>query len=154
MSNRRLSQRRPLALPSAEDADPLNGLDSPEAIVTLERGAVELLLGSNLQPREIVRGLLTNEGDRQAIERGFALIQHNVEAGINMLKVHFAEPRNTAEARLVARALQRLSRAALIFNEDPDDQTRFADRRKVQPGRADFGRERRSLPHRPDRRGR
>jgi hypothetical protein len=98
--------------------------------------------------------LLANESDRQAIERGFALIQHNVEAGINTLKVHFTGPRNTADARLVARALQRLSKAPLIFNDDPGDQTRFADRRQSQPGRANFGRERKSLPHRPGGRGR
>ena len=127
MSNR-LPQRHPLVSPLAEDVDPLNGLDSPEAIAALERAAAELLMGTNLKPREIVRGLLANEGDRQAIERGFALIQHNLENGINTLRVQFAEPRNTADARLIARALQRLSKAALIFNEDPGDQSRFADR--------------------------
>ena len=153
MSNRRLPRRPPPASPLAENADPLNGLDSPECIEALERAAAELLMGSNLEPREIVRGLLANEGDRQAIERGFALIQHNLENGINTLRVQFAEPRNTADARLIARALQRLSRAPLIFSEDPSDQSRFADRRQSQPGRADFGRERRSLPHRPDRPG-
>jgi hypothetical protein len=134
--------------------DPLCGLEAPECIEALERAAAELLMGTNLEPREIVRGLLANEGDRQALERGFALIQHDVEAGISTLKVHFTGPRNTADARLVARALQRLSKAALVFNEDPSDQSRFADRRQSQPGRAEFGRERRSLPHRPDRRGR
>jgi len=154
MSNRRLPRRPPPTSPLAENADPLNGLESPECIEALERAAAELLMGSNLEPREIVRGLLANEGDRQAIERGFALIQHNVEAGINTLKVHFTGPRNTADARLVARALQRLSKAPLIFNEDSNDQSCFADRGQSQPGRADFGRERRSLPHRPDRRGR
>jgi hypothetical protein len=154
MSNRRFPQRQPLVAPIAEDADPLNGLDSPEAIEALERAAAELLMGTNLEPREIVRGLLANEGDRQALERGFALIQHNLQNGINSLNVQFAEPRNAADARLIARALQRLSKAALIFNEDPGDRTRFADRHQCQPGKADFGRERRSLPHRPDRRGR
>jgi hypothetical protein len=149
MSNRRLPQHQSLA----EDADPLNGLDSPEAIEALERAAAELVKGSNLEPRELVLGLLANEGDRQAIERGFALIQHNLENGISTLRVQFAEPRNTADARLIARALQRLSKAALNFNEDPGDRTRFADRCQSQPGKADFGRERRSLPHRPDRRG-
>jgi hypothetical protein len=154
MSNRRLPRRPSPASPLAENADPLNGLNSPECIEALERAAAELLMGSNLEPREIVRGLLANESDRQAIERGFALIQHNVEAGINTLKVHFTGPRNTADARLVARALQRLSKAPLIFNDDPGDQTRFADRRQSQPGRANFGRERKSLPHRPGGRGR
>src|SRR5262245_30184485 len=154
MSDRPLPRRLPPASPLAENADPLNGLDTPEAIETLKRAAAELPMGINLEPREIVRGLLANEGDRQALERGFALIQHNLENGINTLKVQFAEPGNTADARLVARALQRLSAAPLIFNEDPHDQGRFADRRQSQPGRADFGREKRSLPHRPDRRGR
>ena len=110
--------------------------------------------GTNLSPEELVRGLLTNEGDRQALERGFGVIQHNLENGINTLRVQFAEPRNTAEARVVSRALQRLSKARLVFNEDPNDLTRFADRRQSQPGKADFGREKRSLPHRPERRGR
>jgi hypothetical protein len=136
VSNRRLPPRQTMPMPPAELGDPLYGLDSPEAIEALERAAAELLMGTNLEPREIVRGLLANEGDRQAIE------------------VRFAEPRNTADARLIARALQRLSKAALIFNEDPGDQSRFADRRHAQPGRADFGRDRRSLLHRPDRRGR
>lgn len=154
MSNRRLPKRRPLTSPLAEEADPLNGLDSPEAIAALEKAATELVKGTNLKPRELVRGLLANEGDRQAIERGFALIQHNLEHGINTLRVQFAEPRNTAEARVISRALQRLSKARLIFNEDASDQSRFADRRQSQPGKADFGREKRSLPHRPDRRGR
>ena len=153
MSNRRLPPRHPISTPPAEEADPLCGLEAPECIEALERAAADLLKGSNLQPREIVRGLLANEGDRQALERSFALIQHNVEAGINTLKVHFIGPRNTANARLAARALQRLSKAPLIFNEDPSDHSGFADRRQSQPGRADFGRERRSLPHRPDRRG-
>src|SRR5262245_16167906 len=130
MSNRRLPRRQPLASPPAEEANPLNGLDSPEAIEALERAAAELLQGSNLTPRELVVGLLGNEADRQAIERGFAVIQHNLERGINTLRVQFSEPRNTAEARLVARALQRLSKARLVFNEDPHDQTRFADRRQ------------------------
>ena len=152
MSNRRLPQRPPLAPPAG--ADPLNGLDTPEAIEALERAAEELVKESNLEPRELVRGLLADEGDRQVLERGLALIQHNLENGINTLKVQFAEPRNTADARLTARALQRLSKALLIFNEDTGDQTRFADRRQSQPGRADFGREKRSLPYRPDRRGR
>src|SRR5262245_16078888 len=154
MSNRRLPKRRPLTSPLAEEADPLNGLDSPEAIAALEKAATELVKGTNLEPRDLVRGLLANEGDRQAIERGFALIQHNVEGGVSTLKVHLTGPRNTADARLVARALQRLSAAPLIFNEDPYDQSRFSERRQTQPGRADFVREKRSLPHRPDRRGR
>jgi hypothetical protein len=152
MSNRRLPQRPPLAPPPAEEADPVNGLDTPEAIEALERAAEELVKGSNLGPPELVLGLLANEGDRQVLERGLALIQHNLENGINTLRLQFAEPRNTADARLVARALQRLSKALLIFNEDPGDQTRLADRRQSQLGRADFGREKRSLPHRPDRR--
>lgn len=153
MSSRRLLRCPPLVSRLAENADPLNGLDWAECIEALERAAAELLMGTNLEPREIVCELLASEGDRQAIERGFALIQHDVEAGINTLKVHFTGPRNTADARLVARALQRLSNAPLIFNEHPGDQTRFADRRQSQPGRADFGREKRSLPHRPERRG-
>jgi hypothetical protein len=154
VSNRRLPIRQRISAPLAEEADPPNGLDSPEAIEALERAAEELLKGSNLEPRELVRGLLANEGDRQVLERVLGLIQHNLENGINTLRVQFAEPRNTADARLVARALQRLSKAALIFNEDPSDQTRFVDRKQSQPGKADFGRERRSLPHRPGRRGR
>jgi hypothetical protein len=153
MSNRRLLPCQTIMVAPAEEADPSCGLGAPECIEALERAAAELLMGTNLEPREIVRGLLANEGDRQAIGRGFALIQHNVEAGISTLKVHFTGPRNTADARLVARALQRLSKAPLIFNEDPCDQSRFADRRQSQHCRADFGRERRSLPHRPDRRG-
>jgi hypothetical protein len=116
MSNRRLPKRPPLAPPA--EADPLNGLDTPEAIEALERAAEELVKGSNLEPRELVRGLLADEGDRQVLERGLALIQHNLENGINTLKVQFAEPRNTADARLTARALQRLSKALMIFNED------------------------------------
>src|SRR5262245_21149039 len=154
MSNRRIGLRKPVSTPPTEEADPLHGLDSPEAIAALEKAAAELVRGTNLSPDELVRGLLANEGDRQAIERGFAQIQHNLEHGINTLRVQFAEPRNTAEARVISRALQRLSKARLIFNEDPHDLTRFADRRQSQPGKADFGRERRSLPHRPDRRGR
>ncbi len=109
---------------------------------------------ADLDPKQLVLGLLSNEGDRQVTERDFALIQHNLEHGVNTLTVHLAQPLNTAEARLAARALQRLSKAPLIFNEDPYDQSRFADRRQSQSGRAEFGRERRSLPHRPDRRGR
>src|SRR5262245_65311023 len=95
--------------PPAELGDPLCGLEAPECVEALERAAAELLMGTNLEPRESIRGLLANEGDRQAIERGFAIMQHNVEAGINTLKVHFTGPRNTADDRLVARALQRLS---------------------------------------------
>jgi hypothetical protein len=154
MSNRRLPPRRPLNPPPAEEADPLNGLDSPEAIAALERAAAELVKGSNLAPRELVRGLLANEGDRQALERGFGLIQHNLERGINTLKIYLAEPGNIPETRVVSRALQRLSKARLIFNEDPHDLTRFADRRQSQPGKADFGREKRSLPHRESKRRR
>jgi hypothetical protein len=143
-----------MSMPPVELRDPLCGLEAPECVEALERAAAELLMGTNLEPREIVRGLLANEGDRQSLERGFALIQHNLENGINTLRVQFAEPRNTADARLIARALQRLSKAALIFNEDPSDQTRLADRPQSQPSKADFGRERRSLLHRPDRRRR
>lgn len=153
MSNRRLPKRRPLTCPASEEAHPLNGLDSPEAVEALELAAAELVQGSNLAPRDLVRGLLANEGDRQALERGFALIQHNVEAGIDTLKVHFTGSRNTSNARLVSRALQRLCKVPLIFNEDPGDQSRLADRSQPQPGRADFRRET-PQPHRPYRRGR
>jgi hypothetical protein len=118
VSDRRLPPRPALPMPPAELGDPLCGLEAPECIEALERAAAELWMGTNIEPREIVRGLLANEGDRQALERGFALIQHNLENGINTLRVQFAEPGNTADARLVARALQRLSKAALIFNDD------------------------------------
>jgi hypothetical protein len=141
--------------PPAEFADPLLGdLAAPECIAALEQAAAELVKGTNVPPRELVLGLLANEGDRQVLERDFGLIQHNLQAGINTLTVQLADPRNTAEARIVARALQRLSRARLVFNEDPHDYTRFADRKQSQPGIADFGREKRSLPHRSERRGR
>jgi hypothetical protein len=103
MSNRRHPQRRPLSFATA-GADPWAGLDSPEAIEALERAAAELLNGSILEPRELVRGLSANEADRQALERGFGPIQHYLGARINALKVHSAELRNTAEARLVARS--------------------------------------------------
>ena len=143
-----------ISVPSDQEFDPLNGLDSPECIAALEKAAAELIKGTNLSPDLLVRGLLTGEADRQALERCFDLIRHNLTGGINSLEVFFAEPRDTAAARLVSRALQRLSKARLIFNDDPKDQSRFADRRQAQPGRAEFGREKRSLPHRPDRRGR
>ena len=138
MSNRRRPPRRLISPPPAEQADPEHGFDTPEAIQALERAAEELVRGTNIAPRELVLGLFANEGDRQAIERRFALIQHNLEAGINTLRVQFAEPRNTAEARLVARALQRLSKARLIFNEDESDHSRFADREQRQPKRHEF----------------
>jgi len=62
MRNRRHPQRRPHSLANA-GADPWAGLDSPEAIEALERAAAELPNGSILEPRELVRGLLANEGD-------------------------------------------------------------------------------------------
>jgi hypothetical protein len=154
VSNRRRQPRQTIPNPPAEHADPEHGFDTPEAIEALERAAIELVKGTNLEPRELVRGLLANEGDRQALERGFGLIQHNLERGINTLKVYLAEPRNTPEARVISRGLQRLTKARLVFNEDPHDLTRFADRRQSQPGKADFGREKRSLPHREGKRRR
>ena len=102
----------------------------------LERAAAELVRGTNLEPRDLVRGLLAGEGDRQALEGSFALIQHNLENGVNTLQVHFAESRNTADARLVARAPQRLSKAPLTFNEDPYDQSRL--RIAASPNRAEL----------------
>ena len=155
MSNRKRNHPpKPLSAPPAEYADPLLGdLAAPECIAALEQAAAELVKGTNVPPRELVLGLLSNEGDRQVLERDFGLIHHNLQAGINTLTVHLLEPKNTAEARIVARALQRLSKARLIFNEDPHDLTRFADRKQSQPGRADFGREKHSLPRRPTRRG-
>src|SRR5262245_61674069 len=110
MSNRRRQSRQTILTPPAEQADPEHGFDTPEAIEALERAAIELVKGTNLKPRELVRGLLANEGDRQALERGFDLIQHNLEHGINTLKVHLTEPRNTPEARVISRALQRLTK--------------------------------------------
>ena len=91
MSNR----RHPPRSPPAEDADPLNGLDTPEAIEALEHAAEGLVKGSNLEPRQLVLALLANEGDRQVLERGLALTQHNLENDINTLKVQFAQPGNT-----------------------------------------------------------
>src|SRR5262245_28026441 len=119
MSNRRRPPRQTMPNAPAELADPEHGSDTPEAIEALERAAIELVKGTNLEPCALVRGLLANEGDRQALERGFGLIQHNLEHGINTLKVHLAEPCNTAEARVVSRVLQRLTKARLVFNEDP-----------------------------------
>jgi hypothetical protein len=57
-SARRGSSDTALPLPEA-----WAGLDSPEAIEAPERAAAELLNGSNLEPRDLVRGLLANEGD-------------------------------------------------------------------------------------------
>jgi hypothetical protein len=74
VSNRRLPPRQTLPMPPAELGDPLCGLEAPECIEALERAAAELLLGTNLEPREIVRCLLANEGDRQAIEPGFVQV--------------------------------------------------------------------------------
>jgi hypothetical protein len=136
VSNRRLLPRQTIPMPPAEMADPLCGLEAPECIEALERAAAELIRGTNLDPKELVRGLLANEGDRQVTERDFALIQHNLKHGINTLTVQFAEPGNTAEARLASRALQRLSKARLVFNEDESDLTKFADRKQSQPGRS------------------
>ncbi len=81
MSNRRLPPRKTIPTPPAEVADPLNGSDSPEAIAALEKAVVELVRGTNLSPEELVRGLLTNEGDRQALERGFAAPGEACNAG-------------------------------------------------------------------------
>ena len=155
MSNRRLPPpRRTIANPPAEQADPEHGFDTPEAIEALERAAAELVQGSNLDPKQLVLGLLSNEADRQVLERDIAVVQHILSGGKSSFVLQLSEDRNTAEARLLGRALQRLARAKLVFLEDPHDLSRFADRRQSQQGKKEFGREKRSLPHRPDRRGR
>lgn len=46
MSSRRLPPRKTIPTPPAEEVDPLNGLDSPEAIAALERAAAELVRGT------------------------------------------------------------------------------------------------------------
>jgi hypothetical protein len=138
MSNRRRPSRRLTSTPPAEQADPEHGFDTPEAIEALERAAAELVQGTNLDPRELVRGLLSNEADRQVGERGVVRLQIHKERGDWVGKLRFSEPRNTAEVRLCGRSVQRLFKAELIFNEDEGDLSRFADREQHQPKRHDF----------------
>jgi hypothetical protein len=137
MITRRLPQGQTMPMPPVELADPICGLEAPECIEGLD---AQLPNCTNLEPREIVRGRLANEGDRQALERGFGLIQHNLENGINCLQVHFSGPRNTADARLVARALQRLCKAPLkkLGRKRPTAllRTRRASRQQADPSEA------------------
>jgi|SRR5262245_52211905 len=97
MSNRRLPKRHPLTS-SAEEADPPNG--------RIRRRRLQPWSARLRNWCAVPICLLANEGDRQAFERGVGLIQHNLELGINTHRVQFAEPRNTAEARLISRALR------------------------------------------------
>jgi len=55
VSNRHLPISQTISAPLTEDADPLSGLDSPEAIEALERAAEELVKGSNLDPGACAR---------------------------------------------------------------------------------------------------
>jgi len=121
MSNRRLAPCRPISTPPAEQADPEHGLDTPEAIEALYRAAEELVQGTNLDPKQLVLGLLANEGDRQVGERDIVRLQIYKERGDWVGKLLFSEPRNTAEVRLCGRAVQRLFKTELVFNEDQGD---------------------------------
>ena len=111
------------------------GLEAPECIEALERAAAELVHGTNLDPRQLVRDLLSNEVDRQVGERGVVRLQIYKERGDWVGKLQFSEPRNTPEVRLCGRSVQRLFKAELIFNEDESDHSRFADREQGQPPR-------------------
>src|SRR5262245_25011746 len=138
MSARRRPPRQTIPTPPVEQADPEHGFDTPEAIEALERAAAELVQGTNLDPRQLVRGLLSNEADRQVGERDIVRLQIYKERGDWVGKLLFAEPYNTAEVRSCGRAVQRLFKTELVFNEDQGDPTSSADREQNQPKRHDF----------------
>jgi len=122
-------------------------------IDALVQAGADLLKPGNRDQRELVRDLIDTEQEREALASRVSMLLHTQEHGRHRFTLVVNDDRNRAAANEFGRDLQRHLEVPMVRHEDPHDLTRFADRKQSQPGRADFGREKHSLPHRPTRRG-
>jgi hypothetical protein len=97
---------------------------------------------------EYLNGVLANEEMRQSVANEVTLVTHAVEWGRNRIGLTLRNDRDHATARAVAGNLQSLFESELTYVDDPHNQTKSADRTQKRPPRHEFGREKRSLPHR------
>ena len=144
-AKQRAAAERQAALEKLGDAF-IEFASSPEGAWFLEAQQVALVAPRN--DPEYLNGVLTNEEMRQSVANEVTLVTHAVERGRNRIGLTLRNDRDHATARVVAGKLQSLFESELAYVEDPHDQTKSADRAQKRPPRHEFGREKRSLPHR------
>jgi hypothetical protein len=120
---------------------------SAEGHAFLEAQQAELTAPRN--DAKYLEALQSRDKDREAIANEITLIHHAVLWGRNRIGLTLRDDSNHAKAREVAGKLQQLFEAELLYEGDPHDKTKLADRTQKQPPNRTFGREKRSLGNDP-----
>ena len=123
---------------------------SPEGIRFLEAQHAELIGPRN--DHEYVKAALARDKEREVAANETTTVHHWVEWGRNYLSLTLRNDRDHAKAREVSAILQRLLEAELRYHPDPHDKTRSADYAQKRPPKHEFGREKRTLTNRAQRR--
>ena len=141
----RAAADRQVALEKLGDAF-IEFASSPEGARFLESQQAALVAPRN--DPEYVNGLIASDEMRQSVANEVTLVTHAVEWGRNRIGLTLRNDRDHATARVVAGKLQSLFESELVYVEDPHDQSKIAERSQKRPPKHEFGREKRSLPHR------
>jgi hypothetical protein len=123
---------------------------SPEGMRFVEGQQAELTAPRN--DPAYLEALQSRDKDREAVANEITLIHHAVLWGRNRIGLTLRDDRNHGKAREVAGKLQQLFEAELLYEGDPHDKTKLADRTQKQPPKHEFGREKRSLGNDPQKR--
>jgi hypothetical protein len=124
---------------------------SEEGMRFLEGQQAELTAPRN--DPEYLNAILANEEARKVAANEITLVHHAVLWGRNRIGLTLKDDRNHAKAREVAGKLQQLFEAELLYEADPHDKTKLADRTQKQPPKHEFGREKRSIGNEPKKGG-